>query len=229
MSLPTHNYSGSVEAMRDKRSQSDNWKIGDALVTEVPTGASRVGFERVRRAAESAGVVPLSVSALRQYRDTAIAWPAHTRVPGVSFSAHRAAKSAPEPSKLLEGLATLHGAGSVSVKMVERALTVGSGSVPAAPAPAAAGAVTLTGADTVALVVELAWRFESRGSKMVDEVLSAAAASVARLVELAAEMDTRAKSHAAKSAAWSGPAKSKSASALAPAAAPRKRGSVRGL
>jgi len=135
--------------MGKKRDGSSNWDLADALLAEVGQFDDRRRFNAVRRSAESAGVEPLSVSALRQYRDVAHHWPPSDRIPGVSFSAHRASIPAPDPKGLLTDLADVHGPNRVTVKKVNASVAVVNNRVPVKTAGASFDLKTADARDIV--------------------------------------------------------------------------------
>jgi len=217
-------YDASIAAMRDKRTQADNWRVGDALVAEVPQNAPRRLFDAVRVAADAAGVRALSVSALRQYRDTAVAWPPAARIPGVSFSAHRAAMRAHSPATLLGDLATTRGAENVTVRDVETALRATGATTPRVTTPAGLSLDDATARDLLGAV---ATRWASASGR--NDVLAALRAMDNTRAELRAMLDdaeTRNAAASRKANAWGAPRKTTDA---ATPAASGKLGNVRGL
>ena len=106
---PDTPYDQSITAMGDIRSEAHRWTLAEALLSEVGPGDARDRFKTLARIAEGRGVKPLGLSAMRQYRDVAAAYPdVASRIPGASFSAHRAAlgvrEAGGDPRKLLESL-----------------------------------------------------------------------------------------------------------------------------
>jgi hypothetical protein len=131
MATPTAQQARPVlDAMRSLQSESDRWTLAEALKAAIPAGLN--GFDDLMRKATDEGVGgKLTKSTLRQYRDTAVRWPAGKRVKGVSFSAHREAmrgfdgKSIDGAVKLLERLARQQGSASkVTTAEVRRAVQV---------------------------------------------------------------------------------------------------------
>ena len=125
-----------IEAMRSIQTESDRWRLAEALFAEIPAGGG--GFSDIIDAATNAHVDGgLTATTLRLYRDTASRWPSDKRVPNVSFSAHREAMVMPtidEGAKLLEDLVkTQGGPGKVTVASVRKAIAVKQGKVSAAP------------------------------------------------------------------------------------------------
>lgn len=151
-------YAGSVDAVRAAREGSDLWQIADALLAEVGQGEAREKFRAVVRACEENGVRPYSVSALRQYRDVAARWPVSDRIPGVSFSAHRAALPAPDPVQVLNDMVKRHGK-DVPVRTVKDAATIAAHGIGAVTTtPAGTGTPDLKSATAYDLALELAAR-----------------------------------------------------------------------
>ena len=114
-----------IDALRSVQSESDRWKLADALAKKIPSGLK--GFDEIVDAAKNAGVAgKLKVNTLRQYRDTSVRWKPEDRVPEVSFTAHKEAQNAgttPEAKKLLERIVKQAGADGVSVGEVRRAVS----------------------------------------------------------------------------------------------------------
>lgn len=231
-------YNESVDAIRGLRDGNDRWGLADALLAEVGPFDTRSKFDDVRTAAESAGVVPLGVSALRQYRDVAHHWPPGDRVPGVSFSAHRAALPTDDPRGLLTDLAAAHGPKGVTVKVVNDAVAVVAGN---APAPASTTpTVDLKSASARDLVTALAnlapdaAARDLKGAGLSRKVGGKVTTMTARdyLADVVAALDVLAAKSAAKSAAWSGKSVTTPAPAGTPAPTPAPKsvkGDVRGL
>lgn len=134
-----------IEAMRNVQTETERWRLAEALVVAVPSGTA--GFEPILDQAKELGVrAGLTRNTLRLYRDAAKRWPAEKRVPNVSFSAHREAMVLPTAAqrvKLLTQLADLNGADRVTVAAVRKAIAVqnanangggtGTPSAPSAP------------------------------------------------------------------------------------------------
>jgi len=115
-----HEYTQSVDAIRNMSTENDKWVLGDALLIEVPMGASRTLFDGVRDAAVKEGLKPLKTATLRMIRDTAHHWPPDQRIPGISFTAHRSANSA-DPKyrqRILLDLVKQYGEDAITKKMV---------------------------------------------------------------------------------------------------------------
>jgi hypothetical protein len=125
-----------IEAMRSIHTESDRWRLAEALAARIPSGDK--GLDEIVDAAAAAGVLGnLSKTTLRLYRDAANRWPAEKRVPNVSFSAHREAMvldNISEAAKLLASLAK--NSDKVTVASVRRAVAVKRGTVPAEAAKA---------------------------------------------------------------------------------------------
>jgi hypothetical protein len=117
-----------VDALRDVHDEATLWHLADQLYAVVPKGTD---FGVVLAAAKAAAVPTKSATTLRLYRDVASRFPAHKRVAGVSFSAHREALtlggSLDDTRKLLEDLAAAHGAGEVTVTTVRKAVQAATG------------------------------------------------------------------------------------------------------
>jgi hypothetical protein len=208
-------YNETTAAIRGKREGADSWELSDALLAAVPQGESREGFAAVIRAAESEGVRAYGADTLRIYRDTAARWPKATRIPGVSFTAHRAALLAPDPAAILADLANARGAENVSVGDVRAeiaALRPTPTAAPTAPAPGIADA------DADALAVALAAQWNAEGEGMFAD-LGRAPAAVALIGEMVAAFDKSAKAKARKSAQWNA-----TPSPVTPTAAPSPDG-----
>lgn len=125
MSTPT--YKATVKAMGVRNEHP--WHLADALLAEVPANATNKLFDQVATAVRDAGLKPLGISAMRQYRDTAWHWNGakYTRIPGVSFTCHRLALASANPEGLLRSLAAQHGAENVTVSMVREAVAIEHG------------------------------------------------------------------------------------------------------
>lgn len=224
-------YSGTVAAIRGYRSGSDQWAVADALLEEVSQGRNRSLFAAVRIATERAGVQPLSVSAMRQYRDCAARIPEADRIPGVTFSAHRNALAAPDPLKVLGDLVAVHGPKGVTVAKVREAVNVANGTMNAPKVPRT---VNLSGVGTTALLSSVidretsdpsgvaadAAKISAEGLKVLQRIVTAAKAARKAKATKAATWGTKAKTEA------KAPAKAKAAKAKAKA---RKGGDLRGL
>lgn len=196
-------YSASVEATRRTREGSDKWSIADALLSEVGPGEARSGFNSVTVACEESGVRPYSVSAMRQYRDVAARWPEALRIPGVSFSAHRAALPASDPESLLRGLVQVHGV-EVPVRVVAEAVRVANGGVAAMTSPTASADLGTSALGDIA--GELSRRLKHRRDEVVAELGTRTWGTV--FVELAEIVRTASAESAKKAAAWGGEVKS---------------------
>ena len=119
-----------LDAMATVQTERDTWVLADALVVAVPKGGDAT-FEPLCDLAaqfkvDGTGFKPQT---LRLYRDTAKAWPAEERIPGVSFSAHREVQNAKElgtfaqKRKTLEQLVVTQGSpGKVTVSSIRRAV-----------------------------------------------------------------------------------------------------------
>jgi hypothetical protein len=143
-----------IEAMRDVQTETDRWKLAEALLVAVPKGGD-TAFGPIVDAAVMAKVdgTGYKTATLRLYRDTARQWPEADRIPGVSFTAHREVQNAKElgsmadKRKTLEGLAqTQGGPGKVTVASIRRAVALKAGQTPAAQTPRGANPIV---ADTV--------------------------------------------------------------------------------
>jgi uncharacterized protein (DUF1778 family) len=123
-----------IEAMRSIHTESDRWRLAEALCQEVPAGSQ--GFAEIIDEAKTAGVLgALKLQTLRLYRDTAVRWPADQRVPNVSFSAHREAMVMQDKAaKMLTDLARSLGADKVTVASVRQAVAVQRGTAAKTPA-----------------------------------------------------------------------------------------------
>jgi hypothetical protein len=199
-------YDSSVDAIRGLRDGADRWTLADALLADIGPFDSRDKFNAVRAEAETAGVDPLSVSALRQYRDTAHHWPPADRVPGVSFSAHRAALPADDPKGLLGDLADKYGPNGVTVKRVNESVAILAGQNPTpagttGPAPLDIDAVPMTD-----LALALIGRAKAERAAFVAKDPGGQLARVRDgLADLVADIDAAGAKSARKSAAWSDP------------------------
>lgn len=225
----TKNYGESVDALKSLKSGSDRWRLADSLLKEVGPGESRSRFQAMRREAEEDGIEnPLSVSALRQYRDVAAHWPPDTRIDGVSFSAHRAAKDgSDDPQGLLRDLVATHGK-SVTVATVKDAAAVLKGSTPTASQSGSSGA-SLSEASPTALLGHLISRYQSESESVLSVVDKTA---LKYLSEIVKETERRYAIAGKKAKAWSGKsAKSESAKSEEETERERKRaaGDLRGL
>ena len=132
-----------IDAMRSIQSESDRWHLADALARQIPNGTKEgsVSFATIIDEATKEGVVgKLNATTLRLYRDSANRWPSDKRLPGVSFSAHRAAESlqggVDQQAKMLEDLVKKEGgAAKVTVAVVRRRIRAAQGGT--VPTPAA--------------------------------------------------------------------------------------------
>ncbi len=161
----TGRFSESVAATQSSRERSDLWQIADALHAEVGQYDDRATFRAVAAECELAGIKPYSVSAMRQYRDTAVHWPADKRIAGLSFSAHRAALPADDPEGLLRDLVKTHGA-NVTVKQVNEAVAIRQHGIAAVATKAKKTATVATVADGD-LIAELSARIDTHGVRQV--------------------------------------------------------------
>jgi hypothetical protein len=108
------------------------WELADALVEDVPPSDTRVSLDSVPRGGRDGSLEALgllaeqmrregldySLSALRQYRATAIAWPDDTRVHhGAGFTVHRELRGREDRAAILRRLMEEHG-GRVTQKQV---------------------------------------------------------------------------------------------------------------
>jgi hypothetical protein len=144
-----------IDAMRELQSESDRWRLAEALHTLIPAGST--GFDELVDAAAKQNVgAGLSATTLRLYRDTATRWPAVKRVPNLSFSAHREAMVMPsidDAAKMLRQLSAQLGAQQVTVSAVRQAITASQGGKrKAAAQPGAAGT---TARSKVAVIADL--------------------------------------------------------------------------
>jgi hypothetical protein len=124
-----------IDAMREVQTESDRWRLAEALHAVLPTGST--GFERIEDEAAKRGVAALSATTLRLYRDTAARWPKGKRVDRLSFSSHREAMVLPtidDAREMLVALSDQLGPSKVTVSAVRRAIAAqtGNGKVPAA-------------------------------------------------------------------------------------------------
>ena len=195
---PEPTYTGSVEAHRNLQGQVGLWELADALVVEVPQGTARTAFEGVRSACEAAGVKARGISALRQYRDTAVRFPPALRVPGVSFTAHRASKSADDPTRLLKDLAAVSGSENVSVQMVEDAIAALS----PRPVIAHVPAVNLNDVSVPDLAATLVNRFLKSEKATITEVLASGEGIATAIQALAQGITTRRANTTRKAEQW---------------------------
>lgn len=129
---------GVLDAMREVTSEEDRWHLAEALFALIPKGEE--GFDAIIDEANKAGVLgKLSANTLRLYRDTARLWPKSSRVPGVSFSAHREAQGmigsdgdTKRAEKMLSDLAKGGGPDKVTVASVRREAMARQGKTPKA-------------------------------------------------------------------------------------------------
>jgi hypothetical protein len=123
-----------LDALGNLHDERDRWTLAEVLNTEAPQHAGNVWFQNVVDAADSAGVPSLSVTSLRQYRDTAARWPADKRVAGASFTAHREVQTLgiEAGADLLRDLVGQHGAKGVTTTLVRKAIMAKQGTTAAA-------------------------------------------------------------------------------------------------
>ena len=117
-------------AVAEFRTQQNQWAIADAILTTVPANSKHQGnaFWKIQQACRKANVKPLSVSAMRQYRDTASRWDPATRINGVNYTAHRKALGVKNPTSLLAGVIKAAGSPSaVTVAAVTAAVNASNG------------------------------------------------------------------------------------------------------
>ena len=196
--IKTGNYDGSVSAMRGMREGADRWTVADALLAEVGQGDSRAAFRGVAIAAEGQGVKPLSISAMRQYRDTAARWPIGERIDGVNFSAHRAALVAEDPADVLRTLAAKYGAHKVTVSKVNDEVRVRAGTAK----PQRARSVSVKNATTEELLRNLYHRMQATPQDFAEGLKGASDGSLSNVRNaFDAELAARA-SKASKAAVW---------------------------
>lgn len=115
-----------------KQMELASWDFADALVEDVPASDTRVSLggssrggrdeshQALRLLAEhlTRAGFDYSVNSLRQYRATALAWPADTRVhEGAGFTVHRELRGQEDPPAVLAKLMRQHG-GRVTQKQV---------------------------------------------------------------------------------------------------------------
>jgi hypothetical protein len=132
-----------IESMRSVVTETDRWKLAEALQKAIPVGSS--GFQEIVDKATAEGVLGgLTVNTLRLYRDTANRWPdPDKRIPNISFSAHREVMplGAADGRKLLEDMVRTSGPTSITVAEVRKNVKIKQGqtapprTTPATPAP----------------------------------------------------------------------------------------------
>lgn len=125
-------YADVIDAMRSIITETDQWHLAEELVKLIPSGTK--GFDQILDQANKAGVTGKvkSVHSLRQYRDTAKRWPANTRVPNVSFTAHREAMAVADSAEMLKDLSKNLGPSGVTAAEVRRQVRIKQGKKPAA-------------------------------------------------------------------------------------------------
>lgn len=87
------------------REQDAKWELGDLALEVEPKAKSGERTGSLERLEKYANEIGLEREALAAYRTVAAAWPASTRVPAASWSAHRELASQPDRAKYLRGLA----------------------------------------------------------------------------------------------------------------------------
>lgn len=225
-------YGASVSAAGKIKTQEDRWDLADALLAEVGQGDARAAFDEIERATREANEGEgFTANTLRQYRDVAAHWPPADRVPGVTFSAHKAALpygDLAERKGLLGSLKAAHG--KATVKAIGEAVAIkaqGPGAMvaPSASASATAPAPTTPEAAVAALGRFLAPMSEAEIARLVagfDPTTGGAFPEIARLVAVAEKAKA---AKAAKAATFGGPkakaAPGKAAPKAAPVAAPK--------
>lgn len=234
-----------IDAMRSIQSESDRWRLADALAAQVPAGSAVAEFKQIVDDAVEAGVGGgLSVNTLRPYRDTANWWPVDKRLPNVSFSAHREAMRLEDVAaavKMLDNLVKTFGAGKVTVTSVRRAVAVANNR-PLPSAKSDAGTVAKVDRTTAQVLADIAAGAPQLisaidGTVDLDRLhagLNKALAHVEKLRIKAAAKAKRpaAKAPARKPAPKATPARrpARAGSAATPKRAPRKSaGDLRGL
>lgn len=122
------------DAMGSLHDEADRWTLAEALLAAVPQNTSNRWFEKLNDDATSRGIPTLSVTTLRQYRDTAARWPADKRVKGASFTAHREVQplipddgDTTDARRLLEQLIDSHGAAKTTAVRVRQAVRAHQG------------------------------------------------------------------------------------------------------
>jgi hypothetical protein len=127
-----------IDSMRSIVTETDRWKLAEALKAAVPSGGNDRFGEIVDKATAEGVIGGLSANTLRLYRDTACRWPdASTRIPNISFSAHREVLplGATDGRKLLEDMVRTSGPAKVTVAAVRKNVKIKQGQRPAVPAP----------------------------------------------------------------------------------------------
>jgi hypothetical protein len=114
-------YPHTLAAVTAMQAGADQWVLADALLKEVGVGEPRVKFHAVNEALVRAGLKAKHVDSLRFARDTAAAWPPHTRITGVSFTAHRELRFFEDREAILAALVAQYGL-KVSVSIVNAEL-----------------------------------------------------------------------------------------------------------
>jgi hypothetical protein len=242
MSPTTNGTTAVLDAMRSIQSESDRWRLAEALVAVVPKGT--LGFNEIMDRATKEGVAgKLSVNTLRLYRDAAVRWPSDKRVEAVSFSAHREAmvmEDIRSASKLLKDLAHQLGADKVTVAQVRKAIAVKQGK----PVPGSKANSTPASA-AVGNYGEVVADLRSGGAKLIaavpadgdlDAIHAGLTKVIAHVEKMRAAAARKAASAAKKQAGSKAPAKSPSDIGKQAAAQKRtssrtaaKRGDMRGL
>lgn len=166
---PEHEVStnDAVDAMRSIQTEHDRWHLAEVLAQLIPSGTK--GFAELLDEATSAGVTAgLTQTTLRLYRDTANRWPEASRVPNVSFSAHREAMVLPsisEAAKMLTDLANNTGPGSVTVASVRKAIAIKNGRTPAQPKPS-----TKVSAEQMTMKAVIEDLAKASGAKLIEAI-----------------------------------------------------------
>jgi hypothetical protein len=120
-----------IDALRSVETETERWRLADALAKKVPTGLA--GFDEILDVAKQRGIRgSLKRNTLRQYRDTAVRWPVRDRLPNVSFTAHKKAQDAgtlADAKRVLEGIlkANAKTGDGVSVAQVTAAINAKKG------------------------------------------------------------------------------------------------------
>jgi hypothetical protein len=137
---------GVFTAMRHIQSETERWILADALFEAVPHGEYGLG-DLLEEAKQEGVAGKLSVTTLRLYRDTANRWPVASRIPGVSFSAHREAEKgikslgATQVAKILQDMADANGPDKVTITAVRAAIAGRQGKSVTPKSPATFDAV----------------------------------------------------------------------------------------
>jgi hypothetical protein len=102
--------------------ETSQWELGDLACIAVEVGPLGVRMDTEGNVRAYAAALDLEYDALNAYRKLANRYPPGTRVPGASWSAHRAAIGAADPVALLKALSASAGGDVVTVKAVRQAV-----------------------------------------------------------------------------------------------------------